>query len=85
MYRAIIMSTIDIQKKAKYINTFDGKHTEVILPFEVFEELLALKTSMEIFKREETQHSIKKAQKNIVDKKTRSFTKAGDAIRWLKK
>lgn len=79
------MSTLDIQKNAKYINTFDGKRSEVILPFKVFEELLALKTSMEIFQREETQNSIKRAQKNIVNKKTRSFTKAGDAIQWLKK
>lgn len=79
------MSTQEIQQKVKYINNARGKHTDVIIPFSIFQELLELKMSMEIFKQTDVQKSIRRAHKNIVDDKIKSFQRADEAIHWLKK
>ena len=77
------MSTQEIQKKVKYINDSNGKHTDVLIPYSIFEELLELKMSMEIFTQNDVQKSIKHARKEITESKAESFQHANEAIRWL--
>jgi hypothetical protein len=40
------MTTIEIQKKAKFVTDISGKPKEVILPYNVYKKLLALELSM---------------------------------------
>jgi hypothetical protein len=78
------MGTAQIEKKVKYIRNADGRSTEVILPFGLFKELLELKESMEIYERKEVQRSLRRARKDVVSGRTRSFHRHSEAIAWLK-
>lgn len=47
-------------------------------------QLLELKTSTEIYEQKEVQRSLRRARKDVVSSKTRSFHGADEAIAWLK-
>jgi hypothetical protein len=79
------MSTVDIAKKIKVFNNPKGKPAEVLIPFSFFEELMELKTTMEIYKQEEVQASLRRAKKELREGKTTSFTSIHKALRWLRK
>jgi hypothetical protein len=78
------MGAAQIEKKVKYIRNAEGRSTEVILPYGLFKELLELKANMEIYERKEVQQSLRRAQKDVVSCRTRSFHRAVEAIAWLK-
>ena len=78
------MGTAQIEKKVKYIRNAEGRNTEVILPYGLFKELLELKTSTEIYEQKEVQRSLRRARKDVVSGRTRSFHRADEAIEWLK-
>ena len=67
------MTTIEIQKKAKFVTDISGKPKEVILPYNVYKKLLALKLSMEIFRQNDTQKSISRAKEDIKKGRVKSF------------
>lgn len=79
------MISLDIQKNIKYINDYRNKPKEVIIPFHIFQELLELKVTMEIFEQEDVQKSIKRAKREVRAGKTRSFSRRQEAIEWLRK
>lgn len=79
------MTTAEIQKKAKFVADSSGKPKEVILPYTVYKKLLALETSMEIFKQGDTQKSIGRAKEDIQKGRVRTFGSAEDAVKWLEK
>ena len=79
------MNSEAIQRKAKVFSSANGKPIEVMIPFNVFQELLELKMSMEVYKRRNVQKGIKQSKKEIQNGKARSFTDIDEAIEWLKK
>lgn len=79
------MTVTAIEKKAKLITGRDGRPVEVILPYNIYKELLELERSMEIFKRRETQESIKRAKEDIRHGRVKIFSDAKDAVKWLDK
>ena len=79
------MSTLEIERRIRYVNDLHGRSTDVLVPYKLFKELLELKTGMEIYKQRATQRSIKKSQRQVREGRARSFRTAGEAIRWLKK
>lgn len=79
------MTTVDVERKARFVTDRDGKPVEVILPYNVYKRLLELETSMEIYKRKETQKGIKKAKEDIKRGRFKAFNNAEDAIKWLDK
>ncbi|MBI1929743.1 hypothetical protein HYR99_36525 [Candidatus Poribacteria bacterium] len=83
--RKFQMNTAEIQKKAKKITNASGKIVEVILPHKVYQELLDLKISLEIYEQEEVQQSIKSAQKDIENGNIKSFQTVDEAFEWLDK
>lgn len=78
------MGTAQIERKVKYIRNAEGRSTEVILPYGLFKELLELKASTEIYEQKEVQRSLRRARKDVVSGRTRSFHGAAEAIAWLK-
>jgi hypothetical protein len=79
------MTTAEIQKKAKFVADSSGKPKEVILPYNIYKKLLALETSMEIFRQRDTQESIGRAKEDIKKGRVKTFDTAEDAIKWLEK
>lgn len=79
------MTVMEIEKKAKLITGRSGKPVEVILPFNIYKQLLELEMSMEIFKRKETQAGIKKAKEDIKSGRARAFRDVEAVIKWLDK
>lgn len=79
------MTTVDVERKARFVTDRDGKPVEVILPYNVYKRLLELETSMEVYKRKETQKGIKKAKEDIKRGRVKAFNNAEDAIKWLDK
>ena len=79
------MTTIEIQKKAKFVTDISGKPKEVILPYNVYKQLLALELSMEIFRQNDTQKNIGRAKEDIKKGRVKNFDNAEDAIKWLEK
>lgn len=77
------MTTAVIQEKVKLITDSKGKPVEVILPYRVYKHLLELETTMEIFSRDKTQASIKRAKEDIKEGRTKSFSDAKEAVKWL--
>ena len=80
-----LLGTLEIQKRARIVPAASGRGREVILPYLVYRDLLELKTTMEIYEREEVQESLKKGRKEIAVGRTKSFRKAHEAIKWLKR
>ncbi len=79
------MTIAQIEKKARLVTGKDGKPVEVILPYNIYKQLLELEESVEIFKRKETQESIKRAKEDIRHGRSKIFRNAKDAIEWLDK
>jgi len=79
------MNALEIKEKTKYINDVNGKPIEVIIPFKIYQELLDLQMSFDIYRQEEVQKSIKRAKQDIKNGKTRSFENMDQAIEWLNK
>ncbi|MBI3193777.1 MAG: hypothetical protein HYZ34_04810 [Ignavibacteriae bacterium] len=77
------MSTAEMQKRIKYVNDAKGQKTEVIIPYSLFQEFLEMKISMEIYEQEDVQQSLKRAKKQVQDKKTKAFKDIEQAIQWL--
>jgi len=77
------MTIAQIEKKAKLVTGKDGRPVEVILPYSIYKQLLELEQSVEIFKRKETQESIKRAKEDIKRGKSKTFSDVKDAIEWL--
>ncbi len=59
------MTITEIQKKVKFIRTPNGKVSEVILPYKVYQELLELKTSLEIYHQADVQESLQRAKQDV--------------------
>ncbi len=78
------MSTTEIQEKVKYVSDKHGRNREVILPYKLFRELMELKVTMEIYKQEDVQKSLKKSKRQVREGKGKSFTSAYTAIQWLR-
>ena len=79
------MTIAEIEKKTKLITGKDGKPLEVILPYNIYRQLLELERSMEIFNRRETQESIKRAKEDIKHGRVKTFSDVKDAVKWLDK
>ncbi|WP_333653878.1 hypothetical protein [Dissulfurispira sp.] len=79
------MTVAAIEKKAKLITGRDGRPVEVILPYGIYKELLELERSMEIFKRKETQESIKRAKEDARQGRVKTFCDVKAAVKWLDK
>lgn len=79
------MATLELEKKARFVTDKNGKPVEVILSYSVYKRFLELETSMEIFKRKETQKSIRRAKEDINKRRHKTFDNADDAIKWLDK
>ncbi len=79
------MSATDIEKKVRYINDAHGKHTDVIIPYNIFKELLEVKMSMEIYEQQDVKRSLQRARKQVAAGNGKSFRNADEAIAWLKK
>ena len=79
------MTLTEIEEKAKFITNKTGKPVEVILPYNIYKRLLELEISMEIFKRKETQASIKRAKEDIKSGRVKTFDAVEDTIKWLDK
>ena len=79
------MTLTEIEEKAKFITNKTGKPVEVILPYNIYKRFLELEISIEIFKKEETQISIKRAKEDIKSGRVKTFSTADDAIKWLDK
>ena len=78
------MKASQLQKKAKVVNDAQGKRVEVIIPYAVYQEMLDLAVSMEIFQQDDTQESIARAKSDVKRKRTASFNNADEAAAWLK-
>ena len=59
------MKISQLQKKAKFVRNAEGKLTEVLLPYESYQEYLDMKISLELYESLDTQESIKKAREDL--------------------
>jgi hypothetical protein len=79
------MNAQTIVKKAKFVHDAKGDPVEVILPFDVYQELMSLKFSYEIYNRAETQEAIKQARQDMKEGRVRRFRRLEDTLEWLDK
>ena len=79
------MDALKIKEKTKFINDANGKPVEVILPYKIYQELLDLQMSFEIYRQENVQQSIKQAKQDIKNGRVKSFKNMEEAFEWLKK
>ena len=77
------MNSVEIKKNTKLITNASGKTVEVILPYKIYQELLELKISLEIYEQEDVQQSIKSARKDMENGNTRVFQTMEEAFEWL--
>jgi len=59
------MKLSQLQKKVKFISNAEGKPTEVVLPYESYQEYLDMKISLELYESLDTQESIKRAKEDL--------------------
>ncbi len=78
------MTAHAIEEKARFITDAQGKRQEVIIPYEIYKELLELKISQEIYHQPETQAAIKRAKKDIEEGNFRDYADAEALIRDLR-
>jgi len=79
------MDALKIKEKTKFINDVNGKPVEVIIPYKVYQELLGLQMSFDIYRQENVQQSIKQAKQDIKNGRVRSFNNMEEAFEWLNK
>lgn len=77
------MNVLEIQKNTKFINDFNGKPIEVILPYQIYQELLEIQMSLEIYQQANVQKSIEQAKKDIGNGNIKSFKNLDEAFEWL--
>ena len=77
------MNTAEIQRRSKFIHNANGKTVEVILPYKIYQELLELTISLEIYQQEDVQQSIRQAKKDIEDGNWVCFKTMDEAFEWL--
>jgi len=77
------MNAQNIEKKAKFIQDAQGNPVEVILPYEIYQELMHLKISHEIYNRPETREAIKRARQDLKEGRVRRFRRLEEAVEWL--
>jgi len=77
------MITTEIQKQTKFVTNSSGIPTEAILPIDIYNELIELQNSMEIYHQEDTQASIQRAKADIEKGHRRSFSIIHEAFEWL--
>jgi hypothetical protein len=77
------MKSQQIEKKAKFIHDAKGKPVEVVLPYRIYQDLMHLKISHEIYNRPDTQVGIKQAKQEIEEGRTRRFRHWEEAMEWL--
>jgi len=77
------MDALKIKEKTKFINDVNGKPVEVIIPYKVYQELLGLQMSFDIYRQENVQQSIKQAKQDIKNGRVRSFNNMEEAFEWL--
>lgn len=78
------MSKSTTLNKIRYITDKHGRNREVILPYKLFCELIELKETMETYKQQEVQKSIRKSKRQVREEKGKSFTEVSKAIQWLR-
>jgi len=59
------MKLSQLQKKVKFISNAKGKPTEVVLPYESYQEYVDMKISLELYESLGTQESIKRAKEDL--------------------
>ena len=59
------MKLSQLQKRVKFISNARGKPTEVVLPYESYQEYLNMKISLELYESFDTQESIKRAREDL--------------------
>lgn len=74
-----------IERKVKFVTDAKGKPIEVILPYRLYQELMQLKLSQEIFEQPETQKAIQQAKEDVKKGQVRRFTNVAEALQWLDK
>ncbi len=57
----------------------------MIIPYKIYQELLDLQMSFEIYQQANVQQSIKQAKQDIKTGRIRSFENMDEAIEWLNK
>ena len=77
------MQADTITGKAKFVVNAKGQPTEVILPYRVYQDLLRLKMSHEIYEQADTQEAIHSAKREKAKGKTKRFTSIDRALKWL--
>jgi hypothetical protein len=80
----ITLNSLEIKNKAKIIKNARGKSIKVILPIDIFNELLEITIGQEIYEDKSTQKSIKKAKKDISLGNIKTFSYTAETINWLK-
>jgi len=79
------MNAQNIEKKVKFIRDTEGDLVEVILPYGIYQELMRLKISHEIYSQPETQEAIKRARQDLKEGRVRRFRSLEKALEWLDK
>lgn len=79
------MITVEIQKQTKFVTNSKGRPVEAILPINIYNELIELQNSIEIFQQEDTQAGIQRAKNDIDKGDTISFRSMNEAFEWLDK
>ena len=69
----------------KWVLDSNGEKVEAIVPRKLFEELIELRTSLDIYSNPQTQRAIKKAEQDLKKGRYKIFASAQEAIKWLKK
>jgi len=59
------MKLSQLQKKVRFISNAKGKPTEVVLPYESYQEYVDMKISLELYESLDTQESIKRAKEDL--------------------
>jgi len=77
------MTVTEIQQRTKFVRTPKGKVSEVILPYHVYQELLELKASLEIYQQPEVQESLQRAKQDVEAGRVKTTQNADEAIAWL--
>ncbi len=59
------MEISQVKKRAKFIDDDKGKHVEVVLPYDAYQEYVDMKISVEFYESLQTQESIKRAKEDL--------------------
>jgi hypothetical protein len=77
------MTTTEIQQKTKFIQRPNGKVSEVILPYKIYQELLEVNASLEIYQQPEVQASLQRAKQDVETNRVKTVQTVDEAIEWL--